>query len=62
MIDLVPILRNATAGTPLIFAGMGELVVERTGVINLGVEGMMLIGAIAGFAFCASTGLGMPRV
>ena len=59
MIDLVPILAGTlAAGTPLIFAGMGELVVERTGVINLGVEGMMLIGAIAGFAFCASTGLG----
>lgn len=59
MIDLVPILAGTlAAATPLIFAGMGELVVERTGVINLGVEGMMLIGAIAGFAFCASTGLG----
>jgi len=59
MIDLVPILAGTlAAGTPLIFAGMGELVAERTGVINLGVEGMMLIGAVAGFAFCASTGLG----
>lgn len=59
MLDLVPILAGTlAAGTPLIFAGVGELVAERTGVINLGVEGMMLIGAIAGFAFATHTGLG----
>jgi ABC-type uncharacterized transport system permease subunit len=59
MLDLVPILAGTlAAGTPLIFAGVGELVAERTGVINLGVEGMMLIGAIAGFAFATQTGLG----
>lgn len=59
MLDLVPILAGTlAAGTPLIFAGIGELVAERTGVINLGVEGMMLIGAIAGFAFSTQTGLG----
>ncbi len=46
------------AATPLIFAGLGELVAERSGVINLGVEGMILIGAIAGFAAAAETGLG----
>ncbi|HEY9103319.1 ABC transporter permease [Chitinimonas sp.] len=46
------------AATPLLLAGLGELVVERTGVINLGVEGMMLIGAIAGFACAVETGLG----
>ncbi|GAB3242881.1 ABC transporter permease [Chitinimonas naiadis] len=56
---LIPILAaTLTAATPLVLAGLGELVVERTGVINLGVEGMMLIGAIAGFAFAADTGLG----
>lgn len=59
MLDLVPILAGTlAAGTPLIFAGVGELVAERTGVINLGVEGMMLIGAIAGFAFATQTGMG----
>ena len=36
-------------GTPLIFAGLGELLAERSGVLNLGVEGMMLVGAVMGF-------------
>ena len=58
MIDsLVPILASTiAAGTPLVFAALGELVTERSGVLNLGVEGMMLIGAIAGFAAAATTG------
>jgi len=56
---LIPILVGTlAAATPLIFAGLGELVAERTGVINLGVEGMMLVGAIAGFAAAAETGYG----
>ena len=56
---LVPVLAGAiAAATPLIFAGLGELVAERTGVINLGVEGMMLTGAIAGFAAAAESGGG----
>jgi ABC-type uncharacterized transport system permease subunit len=56
---LIPILIGTlAAATPLIFAGLGELVAERTGVINLGVEGMMLVGAIAGFAAAAETGYG----
>jgi ABC-type uncharacterized transport system permease subunit len=38
------------ASTPILLAGLGELVVERAGVLNLGVEGMMILGAIAGFA------------
>ncbi|MEM1385532.1 MAG: ABC transporter permease, partial [Pseudomonadota bacterium] len=36
------------AATPFIWAGLGELVAERAGVLNLGVEGMMLVGAVAG--------------
>lgn len=57
--NLLPVLAGAlAAATPLIFAGLGELVAERTGVINLGVEGMMLTGAIAGFAAAAETGYG----
>ncbi len=44
------------AGTPLVFAASGELIVEKSGVLNLGVEGMMLVGAIAGFATAISSG------
>ena len=44
------------ASTPILFAGLGELVTEKSGVLNLGVEGMMLIGAIAGFATVDLTG------
>ncbi len=43
------------AATPLIFAAIGELVVEKTGVLNLGVEGMMITGAICGFAVAVET-------
>ncbi len=44
------------AATPLLFAAIGELVVEKSGVLNLGVEGMMIFGAIAGFATAVETG------
>jgi simple sugar transport system permease protein len=46
----------ATASTPLLIAATGELVAERSGVLNLGVEGMMLMGAVSGFAVAAMTG------
>ena len=44
------------AATPLVFAAIGELVVEKSGVLNLGVEGMMIVGAVAGFAATIETG------
>ncbi|MBP2310952.1 ABC transporter permease [Azospirillum soli] len=44
------------AATPLLFAALGELVVEKSGVLNLGVEGMMLVGAVCGFAVTVKTG------
>ena len=43
-------------GTPLILAALGELVAERSGVINLSVEGMMLVGAATGFVVTFRTG------
>ena len=44
------------AATPLLLAALGELVVEKSGVLNLGVEGMMLVGAVCGFAVTVQTG------
>jgi general nucleoside transport system permease protein len=43
-------------GTVLLFAAIGEIFAERAGVLNLGVEGMMLMGAVAGFSTAVSTG------
>ncbi len=45
-----------TASTPLLLAAIGELVVERSGVLNLGVEGMMVVGAVCGFAAAYASG------
>jgi simple sugar transport system permease protein len=44
------------AAIPLMLAGLGELVTEKSGVLNLGVEGMMLMGAVTGYAGAAVTG------
>ncbi len=47
---LVVVLASAVIyGTPLLYAALGELLAERSGVLNLGVEGMMLVGAVMGF-------------
>lgn len=50
--DIIPLILTTiiTAATPLIIAALGEHVVERAGVLNLGVEGMMIMGASLGFA------------
>ena len=50
------ILTIITASTPLLLAAIGELVVERSGVLNLGVEGMMAMGAVSGFGAALATG------
>ncbi len=54
-----PILLLASlmvAATPILLAAIGELVVERAGVLNLGVEGMMITGAVCGFIVAVGTG------
>ncbi len=54
---VVVVLASAvTYGTPLLFAALGELITERSGVLNLGVEGMMLVGAVMGFWAVQKTG------
>lgn len=49
-IVILALMTIITAATPLLFAALGELVTEKSGVLNLGVEGMMIMGAIVGFA------------
>lgn len=54
---LIPfVMTLVMAATPILLAATGELVAERSGVLNLGVEGMMLAGAVAGFAAATLTG------
>ncbi len=58
MSGISPILLLASlmvASTPILLAALGELVVERAGILNLGVEGMMITGAITGFAAAVAT-------
>lgn len=54
---IVAVLATAiTAGTPLLYASLGELITERAGILNLGVEGIMLTGAVSGFICAYNTG------
>ena len=57
-IDLVIGILNIVliSTTPLVFAGIGELVTEKSGVLNLGLEGLMLMGAVTGFVTLVLTG------
>ena len=57
-IDLVIGILNIVliSTTPLVFAGIGELVTEKSGVLNLGLEGLMLVGAVTGFITLVLTG------
>jgi len=54
---LILLLATAvTAGTPLLYAALGEIIAERAGILNLGVEGMMLAGAVSGFMVTLASG------
>jgi len=54
---LVSLLFGAvTAGVPLLLAGLGEQISEKAGVLNIGIEGMMLFGAYTGFVAAYYTG------
>jgi simple sugar transport system permease protein len=53
---------GVASGTPLLIAALGETVAERAGVINLGLEGMMLVGAVSGYLAMQATGSVVPGV
>jgi general nucleoside transport system permease protein len=57
-LSLVPLLLEAAvrAGTPILLVALGELLAERAGMLNLGVEGMMLVGALTGFIVSQQSG------
>lgn len=53
---LIAILATSVmVGTPILFAALGEILTERSGILNLGVEGVMLVGAVSGFAVALAT-------
>lgn len=56
-IDTLTLILNDTlrSATPFVLAALGELVTEKSGVLNLGIEGMMLIGAVTGFIVTSTT-------
>jgi len=56
MDPLIILQAGVTSGTVLLFATLGEIFAERAGVLNLGVEGMMLIGAMSAFSVALKTG------
>ncbi|ADE56386.1 MULTISPECIES: ABC transporter permease [Aminobacterium] len=54
---LIPILAAAVrSGTPILYATLGEIITEKAGILNLGLEGIMLVGAYTGFAATYKTG------
>jgi len=56
-IDIIVLIATLmAASTPVLLAATGELVAEKSGVLNLGVEGMMIMGAVGGFAVATATG------
>jgi ABC-type uncharacterized transport system permease subunit len=55
-LTLTILFGSLISGTPLLFATVGEIFSERAGVMNLGIEGMMLVGAMSGFAVWFNTG------
>lgn len=55
-IVLAVLKRTLVAGTPLLLATLGEIITERSGIMNLGVEGMMSVGAVSGFIVTFLTG------
>lgn len=58
MMELAIPLLAATvqSGTPILYATLGEIITEKSGVLNLGVEGIMIVGALAGFVVAKLTG------
>src|SRR3972149_5402161 len=55
-------IRGLALGTPLLWAALGEIYAERSGVVNLGVEGMMILGAFSAFALAQPTANPLPGV
>ena len=54
---IIPLLAAAIqSGTPILYATLGEILTEKAGVLNLGVEGMMITGALAAFVTAQVTG------